>query len=247
MGKDKLAPRKRHEWTSKKKAEFVEALAQGVTVVAAAEAVGMSRSGAYKQRESHPDFAEAWREAYEESTELLEAEAFQRAMGREEVVGVDKDGQPIFIKKYNDLLLIFLLKSRRPETYRDRMDVTVQQERRIVVDLLKVVKDPDRPGHLRMVEKDGGTAGHPHAAMEESRVSPMTWCPRSRSGMVLGDPCEGSGQGPSCDPRGRTPGGRRPPAAVGPVSPPSPSSTRRKKGGPIFLSTLILGCRRFHK
>ena len=105
-----------HGFTPKKKATFIALLADGFTVKDAAEQIGLSRRAAYNHRESDPDFAEAWREAFEESTELLDAEAFQRAMGREEVVGVGKDGQPIVVKKYSDLLLIFLLKSRRPET-----------------------------------------------------------------------------------------------------------------------------------
>jgi len=152
MAKDKLTPRLRQQWTSKKKVAFCEALAMGVTVATAAQSVGMSRSGAYKQRESDPAFAAAWREAYEASTELLEAEAFQRAMGRDEVVGVDKDGQPVVVRKYSDLLLIFLLKARRPRVYRDQVDVTVT-ERRIIVDLLQVKKD-EETGKLVLVDGD---------------------------------------------------------------------------------------------
>jgi hypothetical protein len=84
---------------------------------------------------------------------LLEAEAFQRAVGRDEVVGVDKDGQPIVVKKYSDLLLIFLLRARKPRMYRDRIDVSVTEERRIIVDLLQVEKDPDT-GKLVLVDGD---------------------------------------------------------------------------------------------
>ena len=71
----------------------------------------------------------------------------------DEVVGVDSEGIPIVVKKYSDLLLIFLLKARKPQMYRERLDVTVQQERRIVVDLLQVEKDP-KTGKLVLVEDD---------------------------------------------------------------------------------------------
>lgn len=125
-----------------------------MTVATAADAVKMSRSGAYRQREVDPEFAAAWGEAYETSTELLEAEALQRAMGRDEVVGVDKDGQPIFIKKYSDLLLIFLLKARRPEAYRERVNAIPRMETRVVIDLVPVEKDPNRPGQLRVVKME---------------------------------------------------------------------------------------------
>ena len=125
----------------------------GVTVGSAAEAVGMSRSGAYKLRETDANFAQAWAEAYAASTELLEAEAFQRAMGRDEVVGVDKDGQPVVVKKYSDLLLIFLLRARRPKMYRDKVDVNINETRRIIVDLLQVEKD-EATGKLVLADGD---------------------------------------------------------------------------------------------
>ena len=151
MGKAKLAPRKVQPWTPKKKAGFCAALAMGVTVETAARSIGMSRSGAYKVRESDPAFAAAWKQAYEESTELLEAEAFQRAVGREEPV-LGKDGEIHYIKKYSDLLLMFLIKARKPQMYRESVDVNVREERTIIVDLLPVEKGPD--GKLRLVDDD---------------------------------------------------------------------------------------------
>ena len=136
----KLASRKRHEWTQKKKASFCEALATGVTVETAAKSVGMSRSGAYKQRESDPTFAEAWQAAYDASTELLEQECFQRAVGREEPV-LGKDGEVHYVKKHSDLLLIFLLKARKPRVCRETVDLNISEKRHIIVELLQVVKD----------------------------------------------------------------------------------------------------------
>jgi hypothetical protein len=51
------------------------------------------------------DFAAAWDEAIEEARDLLQAEAWQRALKR------------------SDVLLIFLLKAYRPEKYGDRMSL----------------------------------------------------------------------------------------------------------------------------
>jgi hypothetical protein len=144
-----LAPRKRQNWTPKKKAAFCEALALGVTVGTAAEAVGMSRSSAYWQRENNPAFAEAWDEAYAESTELLEAEAFQRAMGWQETI-TDKNGNVRVVERHSDILLMFLLKARKPE-YRDSMQVNVDNRRTIVIDLVPMEKGPD--GRLRLAEE----------------------------------------------------------------------------------------------
>jgi hypothetical protein len=124
----------------------------GITVGSAAQVVGMSRSGAYKLRESDPDFAEAWQEAYEASTELLESECFQRAVGRDEAV-MAKDGSVHYVKRYSDLLLMFLLKARKPKMYRERMDVNVTETRRIILDLLQVEKD-EKTGRLVLVDDD---------------------------------------------------------------------------------------------
>jgi len=56
----------------------------------------------YLWRREDPDFAEAWDEALEEGTDLLEDEARRRAMAG------------------SDHLLMFILKSRRPAQYRER-------------------------------------------------------------------------------------------------------------------------------
>jgi hypothetical protein len=69
----------------------------------AAAAAGIARSTAYRYRSSHPDFEEAWGGVEERVTEELEQEAVRRA----------KDG--------SDVLLIFLLKARRPNMYRERI------------------------------------------------------------------------------------------------------------------------------
>ena len=127
-------------FTIKKKATFIAMLAEGYTVTHAAERVGLSRRAAYYLRDRDPDFAEAWQAAYDASTELLEQECFQRAMGREEPV-LGKDGEIHYLRKHSDLLLIFLLKARRPKMYRDSVDVNISEKRHIIVDLLQVVKD----------------------------------------------------------------------------------------------------------
>ena len=74
-------------------------------------------------RRHSEDFAAQWREALEEGTDLLDAEARRRA-----VTGIDK---PVFYKgevvgsitKYSDKLLMFLLKAHRPQKFRDGGEV----------------------------------------------------------------------------------------------------------------------------
>lgn len=75
----------------------------------------------YGWRQADAEFAAKWDEVVEAGTEELEEEARRRAFR-----GVD---EPVFyqgdecgsIRKYSDTLLIFLLKGRRPEKYRENV------------------------------------------------------------------------------------------------------------------------------
>lgn len=98
-------------------------LAAGGTVSAGADAISVTRQALYQHREVSDDFRTAWDDAVDEGADVLEAEAFRRA-----VKGVE---EPIYhnghaidtVWKYSDTLLIFLLKGRRPEKYRDNYKV----------------------------------------------------------------------------------------------------------------------------
>jgi hypothetical protein len=96
---------------------------------AAALAAIPHRSIVYEWQEHDDAFAAAFREAELVATEHLEHEARRRA-----VEGVVTE-TPIYSRtgellntiietKYSDTLLIFLLKARAPEKYRERFDVT---------------------------------------------------------------------------------------------------------------------------
>ena len=106
--------------TSKKKGGFLDALAETCNVARAAELAGVARSTVYDWRVADSDFADEWEHALDLGADALEDEATRRA-----VEGVD---EPVFyqgkacgvVRRYSDTLLIFLLKGRRPEKYRDR-------------------------------------------------------------------------------------------------------------------------------
>lgn len=113
---------------------FLGALAVTGTVSEACRAAGVSRTTAYAARAAGPAFAEAWEETQERVTDELEQEAIIRALhGREEVVGVARDGTPIVTVRRSDRLLEFLLRGRRRAVYNDRralaVGVAVSQER----------------------------------------------------------------------------------------------------------------------
>lgn len=115
----------RIKWTPKKQAEFLAGLAQGYPVVRAAKRCNVSPSLVYERRQADPEFAAAWDEALEQGTQVLEEEARRRA-----VEGVTKEkgiyyrgdliGTEIEIE-YSDTLLMFLLKGRRPDVYRENV------------------------------------------------------------------------------------------------------------------------------
>lgn len=113
----------------RRKKLFLEHFAVHGNVSYGADHAGIQRSTVYRWQEHDDAFAAAYREAEIKATETLEAEARRRA-----VVGVDKqrrvyDNRGNLIDEYtettySDTLLIFLLKARAPEKYRDRHDIT---------------------------------------------------------------------------------------------------------------------------
>lgn len=85
---------------------FLDAFRLTGNVTQACSASGVGRSTVYRWQEHDEQFALSFRQAELESTELLEAEAQRRAVSG------------------SDTLLIFLLKARAPEKYRERHDIT---------------------------------------------------------------------------------------------------------------------------
>lgn len=133
---------------------FLRAIANGSTTVEAAAAAGLSTPTFYALRKRDADFAEAWRLALEDSTDVLEREARRRAVdGVQEPVVYqgaltpvwerDADGEPVMrndkpvqarnpdgslryltTTKYSDALLAMLLKGRRKDVFSDRTEIT---------------------------------------------------------------------------------------------------------------------------
>jgi hypothetical protein len=97
------------------------------TIMGAADEVGIDRQNHYIWLEKDSEYADMWREAQEFHTQVLEREAAERAtVGQAK--GVYFQGEKVGEERYkSDVLLIFLLKSRRPELYRDRYEVSGPQ------------------------------------------------------------------------------------------------------------------------
>ncbi len=107
-------------WTT----PFLAALSAAPNVSAACKSAGIARQTAYEAREKDPEFARLWDDALAVGVDDLAGECYRRARHgvarpvfyRDQVVG--------HVTEYSDTLAIFLLKSHRPEVYRE----TVRQE-----------------------------------------------------------------------------------------------------------------------
>lgn len=111
--------------TKKKRRDFIEALAPGMSVTSAAKFAGFSRVYAYQVKDADPEFASAWDDAIEQATDLLEDAIRKRAIQGELEPIFYKGVQVATVPKTSDLLKMFLMKARHPE-YRDNNKVEIQ-------------------------------------------------------------------------------------------------------------------------
>lgn len=83
---------------------FLALFGQSLNISRSALGAGVDRQTVYREKAKDPEFAAAMQEAKNEAIERLEAAAFERA------------------QNMSDVLLIFLLKSHKPEIYRESFD-----------------------------------------------------------------------------------------------------------------------------
>ena len=136
--------------SQRKKQKFLEAYARLGNASAAAEETGINRRSHTRWLESKA-YRKQFEEAEDQATEVLEREALRRAVdGRDEPVyfnGV----QVGTVKKYSDVLLIFLLKAKRPDVYRERYDARIQASMN-VQSMVKVIHEyHDAPAAIESV------------------------------------------------------------------------------------------------
>jgi hypothetical protein len=115
----KKGAKKRRDW----KPLFLEWFAKTGNVSLSAQKAKVNRQHVYTARESDEAFATAWDEAEEVAVDALEEEARRRAHDGWDEPVFYKGEQAGTIRKYDSTLLIFLLKARRPQTYRENTRV----------------------------------------------------------------------------------------------------------------------------
>lgn len=99
---------------------FLKEIAEGASVKDAGDAAGIGSRALYSRRKTDPDFRREWCEAAEVGTRLLEQEAQRRAYHGTLKPVFFKGEQCGTIREYSDTLMMFLLKARKPDEYRDR-------------------------------------------------------------------------------------------------------------------------------
>jgi Homeodomain-like domain len=105
--------------TARRKALALDLLSQGHTLAHVREVLGINRVTVFRWRKDDPSFAQAYSDAMESGTDVIEQEAQRRA--------VDGYDRPVFqggkqvgvVRVYSDMLAALLLRGRRPEVYRE--------------------------------------------------------------------------------------------------------------------------------
>jgi hypothetical protein len=135
---------------------FLAALRVCPSITKAAKAAGITREAHYRRLERDPDYKPAFEQAYREGIDSLEDEAVRRATGMQRPVLYH--GQPVFTREdpndpesklvpvmdveYSDTLLLALLKAKKPELYKERVEQEISGKGGEPVGLQVVFVDP---------------------------------------------------------------------------------------------------------
>jgi hypothetical protein len=124
-------PRATLAQSARAKQAFLECYAQWANISYACEMAKVARRNVYDWQEHDPEFSAAFHRAESAATERLEREAWRRATEgtpyertsywHGEPVGTDRKIE------YSDQLMMLLLRARRPDLYREKVDVAVSQ------------------------------------------------------------------------------------------------------------------------
>jgi len=108
-----------------KKRAFLAAYALTGNIGEAAKAADIHRQTHNKWLEADPVYAAAFVQAKEDAGDALETEARRRAVEGVEEPVFYKGDEVATVRKYSDVLLIFLLKGIRPDKFRDNRSVAL--------------------------------------------------------------------------------------------------------------------------
>jgi len=117
------------ELNEQHKQNYIQQYEQTGRVGEALTATGKGRAWLDTNIRADHNFANAIEAARDRTTDRLEATAIQRALGWDEDV-YDRQGNIVGTKHvYSDRLMEFMLKARRPETFRETHNVNIGKQR----------------------------------------------------------------------------------------------------------------------
>lgn len=108
--------------TQREKAKFLRHFAENGNISAACRELNIGRRTVYNWLGDDEEFRQLYEDAIETSTDVLEEEAWRRAVhgvSRPVFQGGKKVGSE---QQYSDMLMALLLKGRRPAVYRERLE-----------------------------------------------------------------------------------------------------------------------------
>ena len=149
-----LRKRRVDGWSPEKQRCFIEALADCCSITDAARAVDMTVVSCYRLRRSPgaESFAAAWDAAIGEASKRLVDVAFERAVNGTYEPIINMDGHRVGARvRYNDRLLMFLLRAHAPERYAREMKISLDHEQSpLVADAIKLLAPakPENPAAL---------------------------------------------------------------------------------------------------
>lgn len=119
----KKRARQNRPTTEGKKKAFLISFRETGNVKLSAQEAGVDRATVYRWKDSDDEFAQAMSKAHDDAVDLLIQEARRRALQGVEEPVFQKGEEVGRIRKYSDVLLIFLIKGGRPEVYRERYEL----------------------------------------------------------------------------------------------------------------------------
>lgn len=145
------------DFTRRDQKRWLEAYAKVGVIAYACRTAKVGRQTVYDWIERYPDFVAAMREAEQVAVELMEDEVHRRAVRgtlspvyyRGEVVG--------HVREFSDTLLMFYLKARRPDVYRENTTVDVRAQLRVQQEV--TITDARASVRERMDDDGGGAIG----------------------------------------------------------------------------------------
>jgi hypothetical protein len=136
----------KRDWTKAKEKAFISALAETCNVTAAAEAAGISVSGAYDHRRKVAAFRASWSDAIATAYQRLELVMLDRALNGIEKIVVRKDGSEERMREYPNGIAMNLLKMHRDsamEAIEEPAEAEIEEVRERLFQKLQRLRDRD--------------------------------------------------------------------------------------------------------